>query len=194
MRHHRSRWAVLVCILSSMALSQSRSLVVERKGEELYVSAPQLHFLRGKALEMLHNGSTVTYIITLTAASEHSRKPDCMFRERFMVSYDLWEEKYSVVQGGAEGRSASRLSAAAAEAWCLENVPVPVRAVPEQRPFVIKLECSVDESETGNGDNANSALTLSGLIDIFSRKGSQAPLRWESSSEPLRLSDLKSIK
>jgi len=185
---------LIVSILGFIALSQSRALIVERRGDELHIAAPQLRFLQGKALERLHNGSAVAFLITLTAAAEHARKPAFTLRERFVVSFDLWEEKYSVVQGGPEGRSASRLTSAMAEAWCLENMPVPVRAIPERQQFVIKLECSVDENEAENGNGENSTLTLSGLIDIFGRKGSEAPLRWEASTGPLRLGDIKSAR
>jgi hypothetical protein len=167
---------------------------VERHGEELHITAPQLRFIQGRALERLHNGSTVAFVITLTAAAEHAGKPAFVLRERFVVSFDLWEEKYSVVQSRPDGRSASRLTSATAEAWCLESMPVPVRAVPERQQFVIKFECYVDESESENGNGENSTLTLSGLIDIFGRKSSEAPLRWEASTGPLRLGDIKSAK
>jgi hypothetical protein len=177
-------------ILGAGALAQSPSLIVERRGDYLYVAAPQTHFLEGRALEKLHNGSTITYVITLTAASKHGRTPAFSLKGRFVVSFDLWEEKYSVVQAG-EDRTVSRLTAAGAEAWCLENMPIPLRAVPAQQPFMVRLECLVDESDDDNGKNG-SRLTLAGIIDIFSRKGAEKPLRWEAAAGPLRLSDLKS--
>ena len=194
MKGYRTLLPVIICVWGSLALSQSRSLLVERRGAQLYVSVPQLHFLQGKALEKLQNGSTVAYVITLTAIAEHTRKPVFTLRERFLVSFDLWEEKYSVVQIKPDNRSASHLTTAMAEAWCLESMPVPLRAVPERASFMIQLECAIDESEAENGNKANSTLTLSGLIDIFSRKSSEAPLRWDASAGPLRLGDLKSVR
>ena len=194
MRLCRILLALIVCICGSLALSQSRSLLVERRGEQLYFSAPQLHFLEGKAIEKLQNGSTVAYVLALSVIAENSKKSVFTLRDRFVVSFDLWEEKYSVVQGRPDGRSASRLTATMAEAWCLESLPVPVRAVPEHQQFMIKLECSIDESETESGDKINSTLTLAGLIDIFSRKSGEPPLRWEASAGPLRLGDVKSGK
>ena len=117
-------------MLSANAQEKSGSLVVENFGDHLRVSAPQMHFLDGKALEMLHNGSTVTYILTLTVAAEQAAKPAFRLQEQFLLSFDLWEEKYSVVQTGPEGRAASRLTPEMAEAWCLENMPIPLQAVP----------------------------------------------------------------
>jgi len=194
MRCRRILLLAIACILGALALAQSQPLIVERHGDYLHVAAPQLHFISGKALERLHNGSSVIYVLTLRAVMEHAGKPAFEIRERFVVSYDLWEEKYSVVQTGPDGRATSRLTAVMAEAWCLENMPMPVRAVPEGQPFMIRLECSIDESEEASGDKSDSGLTLAGLIDVFSRKRSEAPLRWNAAAGPMRLGDLKNIK
>ena len=96
-----------------------------------------------------------------------------------MFSFDLWEEKYSVVQSGAKERSASRLTAAMAEAWCLENMPIPVSGVPGDQPFIVKFECSLEQNEEKNGEN-HSSLTLARLIDIFGRKKDEPLPRWEA--------------
>ena len=124
----------LAGILSANALAKSGSLVIENCGDHLKVRAPQMHFLEGEALEMLHNGATVTYILTLTVAAEQAAKPEFLLREQFLISFDLWEEKYSVVKTGPDGRSASRLTAVLAETWCLENMPIPLQAVPAGLP------------------------------------------------------------
>jgi hypothetical protein len=81
-----------------------------------------------------------------------------------------------------------------AESWCLESMPVPVRTLPEQQPFMIKLVCSIDENESETGGKGNSTLTLSGLIDIFSRRSSEVPLQWDAVAGPFRLIDLKSAQ
>jgi hypothetical protein len=185
---------VVVGILGASLPAKSEFLIVERHGDHLEVSAPQIHFLEGKALETLHNGSTVTYDISLAVVAERAEKPALLLRERFLVSFDLWEEKYSVVQAGPDGRAASRLTAAMAEAWCLENMPIPLRAVPERQSFVVRLECHIKEEEKGSGGKNNSGLTLATLIEIFSRKRETEPPNWQATSELLRLDDLRSIK
>ena len=110
------------------------------------------------------------------------------------MSFDLWEEKFSVVKAGPGGRSASRLSAAMAEAWCLENLPLPVRVVPAQEPFVIRWECRIGENEEESVGDTRPALTLAGLIDVFSRKKSEVPPKWEATAGPLRLQDVKTVR
>jgi hypothetical protein len=179
-------------ILSANVLAKSMSLIVEHCGDHLRVSAPQMHFLEGKPLETLHNGSTVTYILSLAVIAEQAAEQTFLLQERFLVSFDLWEEKYSVVQAGSGGGGASRLTAAMTEAWCLERMSIPLRSVPERQSFMVRLECFI-ENEKENGGKSQSRLTLAALIDIFSRRSEAENLKWEAASKPLRLEDLKLV-
>lgn len=193
MRSYRY-YILLICVAGITCpwiQAQSQSLTVERLGNYLRVAAPQMHFLEGKPLAQLHDGASVTYsfALTLTAGGAST----IHLQERFILSYDLWEEKFSVVQAGAPAHSASHLTAAAAEAWCLDNLAVPVPAFGPGKTFAIKLECRIAENGAESGGESR-PLTLAGLIDVFSRKGQEAPLRWEAVSGPLHLSDLKDKK
>lgn len=181
-------------ILGASVLAKSNSLTAEHHGDHLRVRTVQMRFMEGEALERLHNGSTVAYVLSLSVTEGQNAKPAFLLEERFLVSYDLWEEKYSVVQDGPGGRASSRLTSAMAEAWCLENMPIPLQAVPERQSFVIRLECSIEEHENGNNGKRNSGLTLAGLIDVFSRKRKTEPPKWEAVSGFLRLDDLKSSR
>jgi hypothetical protein len=196
MRHH---WYLnlLICFTGMMCpqlQAQNQPLAVERHGDHLQVAAPQLHFLEGKPVEQLHNGASVTYVFALTLTAGQSNKALWHVETRFVVSFDLWEERFSVVQTTPPGRSGSNLTAAAAEAWCLDNMPVPLPTLAPEKTFMIKLECQVAEEEGEGSTETASRLTLAGLIDVFSRKERAAPLRWEALSGPLRLADLKDKK
>ncbi len=181
------------CVLCANVPAPSQPLQLERRGDHLHVTASQLLFITGRAAEKLRNGSSVSFLITLIAAPEHGRKT-AFLQEKFLMSFDLWEEKYSVALRGPDGRSASKLSAAAAEAWCLENMPIPVRSIPEGQPFMIRLECSVEQNEEkGNGEN-RSGMVLASLIDVFSRKKESEPLRWDTSAGPFRLEQVKNVR
>ena len=59
---------------------------------------------------------------------------------------------------------------------------------------MIRLECFVEEDEEKENGENRSALTLAGLIDVFSRKKREEPLRWEAAAGPFRLEQLKSVK
>jgi hypothetical protein len=192
------RYAILLICISGIAwfqlLAQAPPLVVERQGNYLFVAAPRLHFLEGKPLEQLHNGASVTFEFVLTLHAEQRSRPVTRIQERFVISFDLWEEKFSIVQAGAAGRSGSHLTAAQAEAWCLETMPVPLPSLPAEKTFVLKLVCRVAENDSSSSGEGGSGLTLAGLIDVFSRKGHDAPLRWEAESGSLRLAELKERK
>jgi hypothetical protein len=181
---------VLVLAVCGHVWGQSLLLTVERDGDRLRVSAPGFHFLAGRPLERLHDGASVTYVLSLSLQVESGDGGHVRVTRQVVFSYDLWEEKYSVVQADAPKHSVSHLAAAAAEAWCLDLLTLPVRAMPVAKTFVLKLDCAVRDEDDRAGE-APSASTLTGLIDVLSRKARAASPRWEAASRPLRLADLK---
>jgi len=120
-------------IICPRVQAQSQSLIVERHGSHLRVAALQLHFLEGKPLEQLHNGASVIYAFELTLTADQKSTPVTCLHERFILSFDLWEEKFSVVQAGPSGRSGSHLTAAMAETWCLDNLLMPIPALTPEK-------------------------------------------------------------
>ncbi len=193
MRNHRYLSLLIsMAVLIGWQLSgQTQPLTVERQGANLRVSAPLLHLLEGNPLDQLHNGASVTYVCGMTINASPSGRLMSRFEQTFVVSFDLWEERFSVVQTSVAGRSASHLTASAAENWILESMHVPAPAVSQEKPFVIKLACRVVDKEAEPGAEARPGLTLAGLIDVFSRKEKPPELRWQAESGPLRLADLK---
>jgi hypothetical protein len=167
---------------------QPAPVTVERDGDLLRLRAPKLDLLSGAPLQRLHDGRSVTYVVTASIRIHGGARVHGLTLE-VIVSYDLWEERFSVVQRDDPKVGALHLTAAAAEAWCVDLLAMPVRAAPADRPFVVKLECSLREENAPAADTP-SATTLTGLIDFFSRKERSAPPRWEASSLPLRLAEL----
>jgi hypothetical protein len=183
--------AALVALLLFVHLSaQSAGLNVEREGDRLRVSAPQLHFLTGQPLSRLHDGRSVTYVFSLTLEVGRGDSKAARVTRRIVFSYDLWEERFSVVKLDEPKTAASHLTAAAAEAWCVDLLSLPLRSAPGDKTFVLKLDCSLRDEGSQATDTA-SATTFTGLIDLFSRKAPPEPPRWEATSNPLRLADLK---
>jgi hypothetical protein len=184
----------LGCFLYVSAPANPESISAERHGDHLHVIASQLHFISGRAVEKLRNGAAITYAIKILVVAQNAREKAFFLQERFTISFDLWEEKYSVIQRKPDGRSASRLTSSAAEAWCLENMPIPVRSVPERQPFMIRLECSTEEDEETVKGDIRPSLSLAALIDIFSRKNPEDALLWEAAGGPFLLEHLKVLK
>ncbi len=165
----RQAWAVIVlCIACGVSLL-AQNLTVRVEGDRLRVAGPQFHFLAGRALERLHNGATVTYELQLTARTERAGLILSRVLQRFTFSYDLWEEKLSVTRLDSPSRSASNLSASRAEAWCLDNLSLPITELPGDRQFWVALEYETEDPKDANKSDG-SGLTLGGLIDIFGRK------------------------
>jgi hypothetical protein len=170
----------------------AQSLEARLEATQLRISAPSFHFIAGEALTRLQNGASVTFTFQLGTRRERTGASRDLITTRFIVSYDLWEEKYAVSRPGAERLSVTHLSRAAAEKWCMDHLSVSTAGIAEQTPFWITLSYQLEESESSSTSN-NSTLNLGALIDIFSQKEDRQ--RSSGSREitggPFRLSDLR---
>jgi len=163
-------------------------LLIRREEDHLRISAPQIRFLNGKPLERLKNGANVGFISSISLTSE-SNVLIKQFVDRFVVSYDLWEEKFSATRMGPPRQSASRLSIPAAEAWCLDEIaPIPPSLSPS-RYFSIKLELRVEDPKESTGIVADSGINLTRLVEIFSNPPRSTQQHWTETAGPLRLQD-----
>jgi hypothetical protein len=161
-------------------------------GDNLHVSAPSLHFLTGKPLERLKDAATVVFLSQLTLFSENREVVFRRVPERFVVSYDLWEEKFSVTQLGSTPRSTPHvLSASAAEAWCLEGLAISALGMAPNRPFWLRFELRTAEQKDLAGGAGEPGLNLRSLIELFSRKPGPDDPNWTREAGPLRLEDLR---
>ena len=161
-------------------------------GDNLHVAAPSLHFLTGKPLERLKDAATVVFLSQLTLIGENH---DVVFRrvpERFVVSYDLWEEKFSVTQLGSTPRSTAHvLSAPAAEAWCLEGLAISALGMAPDRPFWLRFELRTADQKDLASTAGGPGLNLRSLIELFSMKPGPEDPNWTREVGPLRLEDLR---
>lgn len=170
----------------------NEDLVPRRSGDHLRVIAPRLHFLTGKSLQRLHDGAIVPFDFQLSiAAGAKSNVVERTF-ERFTVSYDVWEEKFSVVRPRDFRKSASNLSANAAESWCLENLLARASTLWGNRELWARLEVrSAEPKEPSSFPYADPGISITTLIGIFSRPPRPAQDHWAFESAAFRLADLK---
>ncbi len=169
----------------------AQSIAVRLDSGHLRISAPQMHFLSGKPLERLHNGSSVVYAVQATLLGD--QKTSVLHRSagRFAVSYDLWEEKFAVVRLGKPGQSATHLSAAASESWCLNNLAVPAPSLAPDLPFWLRLEVRAEDPREAAAGDDEPAFNLARLVELFSRPPRRDQPRWQEETGPLRLRDLQ---
>jgi hypothetical protein len=176
--------------LAAMTVS-SQGLLVRRVGGDIHVSAPSLHFLTGKSLARLHDGAAVPFDFQLVITSGSKNNVVARALERFTVSYDVWEEKFSVVRMSDLRRSRLRMPASGAESWCLDHIVVPATAVPPGEQLWARLE--IRSAETKEPQAAGSGINIATLIEIFSRPSRPQQDRWTVESPPFQLADLKAI-
>ncbi|MGA2215028.1 MAG: hypothetical protein ABSH31_17275 [Bryobacteraceae bacterium] len=167
----------------------SSDLVAHRIAGDLRVTASNLHFLSGKSLSRLHDGAAVPFDFQLIITSGSKNNVVARALERFVVSYDVWEEKFSVVRVRDFRKSGMRLSAHGAESWCLENLLVPAAGLPAGRQLSARLEIRTVESK--DPLPVDSGVNLATLIEIFSRPSRSQQDRWSLESAPFQLTDLK---
>jgi hypothetical protein len=170
----------------------NQELVVRRSGDLIHVTAPRLHFITGKSLQRLRDGVAVPFDFQLSVAAGVRGNVVERAYERFTVSYDVWEEKFSVVRTPDFRKSASNLSANAAEAWCLENIFAHRSNLPEDRELWARLEVrSVESKDPSSFPYSDSGISITTLIGIFSRPPRPAQDHWAFESAAFRLADLK---
>jgi hypothetical protein len=187
----RRRWLLAGFTASLSPTRGAQPIDVTFDGDDLHVSAPSLHFLVGKPLERLKDAATVVFLSQLTLFSQNHDSVIRRVPSRFVVSYDLWEEKFSVTQLGSVPRSTPHLlSASDAEAWCLDGMAISASGLPPDRPFWLRLELRPAGQKDLAGGAGEPGLNLRSLIELFSRRSGPDELSWTREAGPLRLADL----
>jgi hypothetical protein len=162
---------MIVALASLEARLGSQSMTMTSTGGNVRVQAPGFRFLSGQPLARLKNGMTVRVELELRVlAAPGAATPVTQNRQTFILSYDLWEERFAATVSGSGSRSISHLTAAAAEAWCIQQLTVPVSGLGALRnqPFWIRLESNMIDGERTSREDEG--LTLRGIIDTLSRK------------------------
>jgi hypothetical protein len=166
---------LLLALLVWPALPASaQSLTIEPAGEAIKIRAPGLSFLEGEPVARLKDGRSVRVELAAMALPAPGRTPVTTIRRIFSLSYDLWEERFAVSTVGARAQSVSHLALAAVEAWCVEQLAIPLSALAplgRDAQFWIRLEYRLlDGDAEAAADSPDAGYTLQGLIDILSRR------------------------
>lgn len=180
----------LVCLTAFAMAVSNPDLLLTPAGDGLLISAPRLHFLTGASLAHLHDGMSVPFDfqVTLLAGSP----PGAVWRgfERFVVSYDLWEERFAVSRVTNLRRSTSHLEAAAAERWCFEQLTVPTAGLAREDRLWVRLEIrSEDEKDGPPLLGPGEGISIASLIDVFSRPVRRQQQRWLLETGPFHLAE-----
>ena len=191
----------MACFVAMSALavtSTGPAMAVRLDGAYLRVTLPQVDFLHGKPLDRLRDGASVAFIGQLTVTtSPNSLAPAARSLARFALSYDIWEEKFSVTRIGQipeSRRTISHLSAQAAQTWCIENLAVERGQLPADRDFWVQVDFRGEDPKDQLGIIGDPGINITRLIEIFGRPARSAQPRWLLNSGPYRLTDLKKVE
>jgi len=187
--------AVLMCANLGVSPAAQENLSVHLDGDYLRISIPHIDFLKGKPLDRLKDGASVAFIGQLSImTSPNSLTPVARSVARFALSYDIWEERFSVTKIGQtpESRtSGSHLSAQATENWCLDKLVIDRSQLPADRDFYVQLDFRAESAADQLGIIGDPGINITRLIEMFGRAPRSPQERWLFNSGPFRLNDLK---
>jgi hypothetical protein len=165
-------------------------LSVRAEAGQLRIGAPQIRLLSKDVLDRLRNGASVAYSFDIALSGSRGGAALDQITYRCVFSYDLWEEKFAVTRLEPSPRAVSHLTAAAAEAWCLDAMVISSGSLNPDRPFWVSLNYRT-EALSPPDPSDDPGLTLGGLIDIFSRTNPRQPANGSRQAGPFRLSGLR---
>ena len=180
--------ALLVCVaLPDRATAQS--LTVRAAGDMLQVRGSGLRLIEGVVADHLKDGRSVRVDFEMTILDKAQGTAVTRTRQSFTLSFDLWEQRYAVTRAGTAPRSISHLAARDAEAWCLENMALPLTALgrfARDLPFWVRVEYRVQDEPPAPAD-ATSPFTLRTLIEALSRRRADEALARSFEAGPFRI-------
>jgi hypothetical protein len=189
-------WWLFVAFVSGMALAMlAEDLILDHRNNRLEFSAPRTDFFAGSPMARLRNAAEVPFQIKTTLWSGSHNHVFTSAVDQFVVSFDLWEQTYSVVKMQAPRQSASHLTAKAAQAWCLDQMSLDTTGLSASEPLWAQLEIRAepqprDGSLLGDSVNSSGISLIAGLIDIFSRPAGSQP-HWTLEYPQFTLDQLK---
>jgi hypothetical protein len=165
-------------------------------GDFLRITAQHLGFLSDKIQQRLKEGASIAFVGQLSISSDpNAVVADARSVARFALSYDIWEEKFAVVKIGdrfaARHSTVSHLSREAAENWCLDNLTLDRSVLPPDKPFYVQLDLRAEDPQDQLGIVGEGGISISRLIDLFSKPPRDKQPHWNLHNGPYRLADLR---
>jgi hypothetical protein len=190
-------WWLILAFVSGFGLAMwAEDLAFNWRNNYLEFSAPHMHFLTGKSLERLQHGAQVPFDFKVELYSGTKSHLFSRLAERFLVSYDVWGEQFSVVKTQSPRNRVSHLDAAEAEAWCLKQMPVNPVGLDNAENLWARVEVRVppdgkSANPFGRDSISESGINLTGLIELFSKPPASAQPHWILDAGPMTLEEVK---
>jgi hypothetical protein len=179
----------IVCMLCPIA-AKAQSPVIRLEGDQLRVAASGLHILGSETLQRLHNGIAMNLVFSLGIGPGRNSKPATAETFSFVVSYDIFEEKFAVSRISPNPRSVTHLSESAVQTWCLDSIALPLLNMGQDQPFWVTFEYHIEEPRPVDSESSSGSL-IGQLVDIFSRKSQKQESSASFVLGPFRISELR---
>jgi hypothetical protein len=188
----RRSWLLAGLALPVFRARAANVLAVVYDGENLRPAIQNLHFLAGKPLERLKDAEKVAFVSHLSLFTMDQNIAFQQALQKFVVSYDLWEQKFMVAVPGPAPRSRENLTAAQAEAWCLESLAISAKGLSADRPFFLRFELFTEQRRESSGALVDPGISLvKPLAELLTRRSRPDEPHWGPfESGRLRLSEL----
>ena len=192
----RPWWLALAFVCGVATAMFAEELILRAQGNRLDFSAPRVHYLSGRPLARLKNAEPVAFDFQVRLAAQQTSNIVRSNAARFVISYDLWEERFAVARVTAPRKTASHLTAAEAEEWCVHEMSVlDVSGIPANQPLWASMEIRAeDERESklfGRENISEQGISLTSLIERLSRPPKATQPHWELEAGPVTLEQLR---
>ncbi len=189
---HLRVFRILLCAIvvgvSADNLAQNEQLWISPGGVRLRL--PSLGLIDGRVRERLLDGRSVKVDLSFAVSARPNESSVARAAHTCTFSFDLWEERFAVTGSGTPARSIAHLRAADAEAWCVDQLVVPLSALGEDarnRSFWIRLDVHVLDAAPRAPATPDETLSLQRLIDVLSRRREERAAHRVIEAGPLRL-------
>ena len=184
--------AFLVSSLAILAAAvPAEQLTLDLRGDMLFASARKLDLIQPRLLAQLKQGGTVAFDFQLALWVGDRATVSRRAFERFVVSYDLWEERFAVTTLRKPQARALGLGREAVAAWCLQNIGMPTPRMNVADKVWVRLDVRAVENRRDVELASEEGLSLTGLIEVFSRGAKAGEARWSLDSGPVSIATLR---
>jgi len=166
-------------------------LTLDLRGDLLFASARKLDLIQPRLLSQLKRGSSVAFDFQLSLWVGNREAVNRRAFERFVVSYDLWEERFAVATLRKPQARAAGLTAESVGPWCLRNLGLPAPRLTAADKLWVRLEVRAVENRREVELSGEEGLNLSNLIEVFSRNAKSGEARWSLESGAIQFATLR---
>jgi len=173
----------------------AEELILRAQGPRLEFSAPRVHYLTGRPLARLKNAEPVAFDFQVKLSTANKTSVLKQNTARFVISYDLWEERYAVTKTAPARKTASHMTAAEAEVWCVQEMSLDVTGLAANQPLWASIDIRAeDESESrlfSRKDITDAGISLNPLLEIFTKPSRASQAHWTAETGPITLEQLR---